>query len=104
MSSWASSSVGSRSRAARARSTARWTARSEACGCGLRQNTCSYGAWAVGWNGSGAAWPHRPQRGIGSVERGSLSYVASRIAERVFVSWGSGGRLDAGSGCRRAGV
>jgi hypothetical protein len=103
-SSWASSSVGSRSRAARARSTARWTARSEACGCGLRQNTCSYGASAIGWNGRTAALPGLALSRIGPVERKTWRGLARLIAERVFVSGGSDGPFGAGSGCGRVGV
>jgi hypothetical protein len=45
----ASSRGSSSSRAARARSSARWTARDAVRGCGLRQNTCSYGAFEGGW-------------------------------------------------------
>ena len=103
-SSWASSSIGSRSRAARARSTARWTARSEACGCGLRQNTCSYGAAAVGWNGGGPASSLSDRHLIGAVGRRAAINVAMRIAERVFVFGGFHGRFAAGSGRGRVWV
>jgi hypothetical protein len=48
--------------------------------------------------------PHRAPYLIGSVEREGFRNVASRIAERVFVSWGSGGRSGAGSGCGRVWV
>jgi hypothetical protein len=41
---------------------------------------------------------------ISSVERESRGRIASRIAERVFVSGACHGPLAAGSGCGRKGV
>jgi hypothetical protein len=65
----------------------------------VRQNMCSYGAWCVGWNASGAARPRLITHSYGTAEPNTCRKPATRIAERVFVTFARGVRPRTRLGC-----